>query len=83
MGDRTTLLVSQRGQITLPAELRRRFGLKQGGVVTLEEREGEIVLRPAAVVDIEIYSDEDIELWEREDELSDDERSRLEATLER
>jgi len=78
---KSTVVVSARGQITLPAELRHRLGIKEGGVVTLEERHGELVLRPAAVVELTMYSDEDIARWDAEDELSDAERARIKKKL--
>ncbi len=74
---KSTVVVSARGQITLPADLRHRLGIKEGGVVTLEERHGELILRPAAVVEVTMYSDEDITHWDAEDELSDAERGRI------
>ena len=42
-----TLVVSSRGQITLPAATRKRLGIKGGDHVILEDRGGEIVLKPA------------------------------------
>jgi len=66
---RQTLTISKKGQITLPAELRKRFGFESGGSVIAEERDGELVLRPAAVLEIELYSDEDIVRWDEEDRL--------------
>jgi peptide/nickel transport system permease protein len=33
---RQTLIVSNRGQLTLPASLRKRFGIKDGGAIILE-----------------------------------------------
>ena len=75
--------MSPRGQITLPADLRHRLGIKEGGVVTLEERHGELILRPAAVVELTMYSDEDIRRWDAEDELSDAERGRIKKKLAR
>ena len=42
---RQTLIVSDRGQLTLPASLRKRFGIKDGGAVILEERDNELVLK--------------------------------------
>ncbi len=80
---KSTVVVSARGQITLPAELRHRLGIKEGGVVTLEERHGELVLRPAAVVELTMYSDEDIARWDEKDELSDAERARIKKQLAR
>ncbi len=72
-----TIVVSGRGQITLPASMRRRLGIKAGGVLVAEERKGELVLRPAAVVELDTYTDEEIGRWEREDRLATGERSRI------
>jgi antitoxin PrlF len=66
---RQNLLVSNRGQITLPASVRKRLGIQSGGIVTLEERDNVVVLRPAAVIEIETYSDEEIAQWDKEDRL--------------
>ncbi|MEA3277002.1 MAG: AbrB/MazE/SpoVT family DNA-binding domain-containing protein [Pseudomonadota bacterium] len=68
------LVVSGRGQITLPAALRKRFGIRPGDVVIMEDRDGEIVLKPAAVLEIEVYTDEQISQWDEEDRLEPDER---------
>ncbi len=74
---RQNLLVSSRGQITLPSSVRKRLGIQSGGIVTLEERDNVIVLRPAAVIEIETYSDEDIAQWDKEDLLQPAERKAL------
>lgn len=71
---RASLTISSRGQITLPADIRKRMGIVAGGVVILEEREDEIALRPAAVLEIETYSDVDIARWDAEDHLEKAER---------
>ena len=70
-----SVLVTSRGQITLPAGIRKRLGIKAGGVVLLEERNGELVVRPAAVMEIENYSDEDIASWDKKDRLTEAERA--------
>lgn len=75
------VVVSDRGQITLPAGLRKRLGIEPGGVVILEERGGEVVLKPAAVVALETYSDRDIARWDAEDVLADAERARIKRRL--
>ena len=80
---RSTVVVSARGQITLPADLRHRLGIKEGGVVTLEERNGVLVLRPAAVVELTMYSDENVARWDAEDKLSNAERRRVKKKLAR
>ena len=74
---RQTILVSNRGQITLPASVRKRLGIQSGGIVTLEEKENVVVLRPAAVIEIETYSDEEIARWDKDDHLEPTERNAL------
>jgi AbrB family looped-hinge helix DNA binding protein len=74
---RQNLLVSSRGQITLPSLVRKRLGIQSGGIVTLEERDNVVVLRPAAVFEIETYSDEDITQWDKEDRLESAERNAI------
>jgi len=80
---KSTVLVSSRGQITLPAGVRLRLGIKEGGVVTLEERNGALILRPAAVVELTMYSDSDIARWDAEDELTEASRRRIKKKLAR
>jgi antitoxin PrlF len=76
-----TLIVSSRGQVTLPAALRKRLGIAPGDVLIVEDRDGELVFKPAAVLEVERYTDEQIAEWDRNDTLSDDERSRIVARL--
>ena len=38
--------VTSKGQLVIPAKLRRKLGLKKGSRLYLEERNGEIVIRP-------------------------------------
>lgn len=74
---RETLIVSSRGQLTLPVSLRKKFGIQEGGPVILEERNGEIVLKAAVILEVELYSDAQIAEWDREDHLSALERAAL------
>jgi AbrB family looped-hinge helix DNA binding protein len=53
-----TAKVGKRGAIIVPARLRKRFGIEEGGMVTAEEREEGILIRPAVVVPVERYSPE-------------------------
>ena len=73
----TTLVVSGRGQITLPAATRKRLGIKSGDVVILEDRGGEIVLKPGVVLEIQHYGEEEIARWDDDDKLKDEERARI------
>jgi antitoxin PrlF len=58
-----TLLISKRGQITLPLDLRKRYRLDEGGVVIVEEGMGELTLKPAVVMEVDYFSDKDTEGW--------------------
>ena len=49
--------VGKRGAIIVPARLRKRFGIEEGSLVTAEEKEDGILIRPAVVVPVERYSD--------------------------
>ena len=74
---REVLTVSSRGQITLPAEMRRHLGIEPGGAVIVEYFGGELRLKPAAVLEVELFSDEVIAEWEQADALSDQERQQI------
>lgn len=76
-----TLVVSSRGQITLPAALRKRLGIRSGDVVILEERGNEVVLKPGIVLEVQHYSDEQIAQWDTEDKLSDHQRTQIISKL--
>jgi len=72
-----TLIVSDRGQVTLPKRLRDRLAITPGSALIAEERDGALVLRPAAVTPLRVYSDEEIKDWLREDRVPPAERRRL------
>ena len=77
-----TLVVSGRGQITLPAAVRKRLGIKGGDIVILEDRGSEIVLKPGVVFEVECYSDDDVARWDADDRLAEGERTRLLEAIE-
>ena len=72
-----TLVVSRRGQITLPALLRRRLGIKAGDVMILEDRGHEVVLKPRVAIEVDTYSDDQIAKWDADDQLSEEDRKRI------
>jgi len=41
----TEVSVTRKGQITIPVELRRKFGIEEGSKVEVVEEEGSIVIR--------------------------------------
>jgi len=50
--------VGKRGAIIVPANLRKRFGIEEGTIVTAEEKDDGILIRPAVVIPVERYSPE-------------------------
>lgn len=50
--------VGKRGAIIVPARLRKRFGIDEGSIVTAEEKDDGILIRPAVVVPVERYTPE-------------------------
>ena len=50
--------VGRRGTVVLPAKLRRRLGIEEGSFVVAEPREDGILIRPATVLPVEVYTPE-------------------------
>jgi len=50
--------VGRRGTVVLPAKLRRRLGIEEGSLVVAEAREDGILIRPATVLPVEVYTPE-------------------------
>ena len=77
------LVVSEKGQVTLPAGMRKALGLSKGVTLVAEQVGGKIVLTPAVVLETEIYDEEDVASWERADAFSKGERQKLVSRLKR
>ncbi|MHB8523796.1 MAG: AbrB/MazE/SpoVT family DNA-binding domain-containing protein [Limisphaerales bacterium] len=50
--------INGRGTLTLPKDMRRRLGVKGSGQVVVEERPEGLLLRPGVTFPLEIYTDE-------------------------
>jgi len=53
-----TIKMGKRGTLVVPAKIRKQFGLDEGSLLITETRDGEIRLRPAVAVGVEIYTPE-------------------------
>ncbi|MBM3310691.1 MAG: AbrB/MazE/SpoVT family DNA-binding domain-containing protein [Candidatus Aminicenantes bacterium] len=42
----TTAVVTSKGQVVIPSRIRRKFNIKKGTKLYVEDKEGEIVLKP-------------------------------------
>jgi AbrB family looped-hinge helix DNA binding protein len=67
------ILINERGTITLPKDLRKKYGLETGGQIVIEESEEGLLLRPGITFSVEIYSDKRMEEFQQqnEDELEE------------
>lgn len=76
--------LGKKGQLSVPREVMERLGLRGGEMLVLEvTEEGGIVLQPAGVYPLEVYSDRRVEEFLGADRLSDDEREELARVAER
>jgi len=57
---REEISTGRRGAITLPAKLRKKFGLNQNDKLIVEDTDQGLLLRPAVSMPIEIYIEERI-----------------------
>lgn len=68
---KTTLTITSRGVITLPAKLRSALGIKADDQLIAETTAEGLLLRPAVTLPVEMYSDKRIrEFDEAEAELA-------------
>jgi AbrB family looped-hinge helix DNA binding protein len=76
--------LGKKGQLSLPAGVLRRLGLQGSATLLVEETEdGAVVLRPAAVVPVEIYSDARVREFEAANRSSAAENARVAKALKR
>lgn len=64
---KATLTVTSRGVVTLPAKLRQSLGIKADDQLIAETTPEGLLLRPAITLPVEIYSDERIAEFDREE----------------
>jgi antitoxin PrlF len=57
---KTTLTMTSRGNVTLPAKLRRTLGLKADDQLIAETTPEGLLLRPAVTLPVEMYSEKRI-----------------------
>jgi AbrB family looped-hinge helix DNA binding protein len=56
--DREPSKVGKRGTVVIPASLRRRYGIEEGSMVIAEAVPDGILIRPAVVLPVEVYTPE-------------------------
>lgn len=78
-----TVIVGERGQVTIPKKLRERFGIKSKSSVVFELREDGIMIKPALTVTVREFSDSFIKDVTKADELKAGERENILAKWKR
>jgi AbrB family looped-hinge helix DNA binding protein len=74
--------LGKKGQVSIPKGVLTQLGLEGERLLLVETTaDGSILLRPAGVYPLEVYSDERIEAFLAEDALSEDEAAQLKAKL--
>lgn len=66
------LIINARGTVTLPAKLRQKLGLHQGDVLEIEEKDGQLILRPTVNLPQRWYTDAEIAGWAAADQLTEE-----------
>jgi len=74
--------LGKKGQLSIPKAVLNKAGLEAESLLLIETMsDGGIMLRPAGVYPIEMYSDERVQEFLEEDELSTEEKAALEKKL--
>ncbi len=68
-----TVIVGERGQVTIPKKLRDRFGIKSKSPVVFELRDDGIMIKPAVTVMVREFSDDFIKSISKADRLKEGE----------
>lgn len=64
-----TVILGERGQVTIPKRLREKLGIKPKSPLIIELKENGILIKPAITVPLREFSDDFIRQIEREDLL--------------
>ncbi|MDQ1249238.1 MAG: hypothetical protein QG597_3612 [Actinomycetota bacterium] len=65
--------ISPRGQVTLPADIRRAVGLHGGDALQVTIENGRIILQPVMTLPIRLYTDADLAMFEDAAAMTDQE----------
>ena len=76
--------LGKKGQLSLPASVLRKLGLKGAATLIVEATDdGAVILRPAAVYPIELYTDARIKEFEDANRITASEAARVRKALKR
>ena len=76
------VLMSEKGQVTIPQDLRKRLKIGKGDPLIAEfDPRGGILLRPAAFFTLESYSEARLEAFLAEDRMTDTQKKKISKRL--
>ncbi len=76
--------LGKKGQLSLPASVLRKLGLQGEATLLVEATDdGAVILRPAAVYPIELYTDARIKEFEEANRIAKTEQTRVRKALAR
>jgi len=79
-----TVKLGKKGQLSLPASVLRKLGLQGAATLIVEATDdGAVILRPAGVYPIELYTDARIKEFEEANRLTKSEQARVRKALAR
>ena len=74
--------LGRKGQLSLPAAVLRKLGLQQAATLLVEATEdGAVILRPAAVYPVELYTDARIKEFDRANRRTESDKARVKKAL--
>ena len=62
------VIINERGALTIPAKMRKTFGIKANDELIIEDTEQGLLLRPAFSVPVEIYTEDRINEFASDEE---------------
>lgn len=72
-----TVIIGERGQVTIPKKLREKVGIKPKSPVVIEIKENGILIKPAATVPLREFSDEFVKQLEKADMMKKGEKEEI------
>jgi AbrB family looped-hinge helix DNA binding protein len=69
-----TVIIGERGQVTIPKKLREKVGIKPKSPVVIEIKENGILIKPAVTVPLREFSDEFVKQIEKADMMKKGEK---------
>lgn len=73
------ITIGRRGSNTLPAKMRKQYGLQERDKLIVEQTDQGLLLRPAVSMPIELYLEERIAEFTREDDAIGEMLDKLDA----